>query len=543
MNNPRIRGLIFLAVGGVLAWFLCVFLPFTALPSAGLSIAMPVITVPGEIVVYKWIGDFDLPNTLLGGLLASALVIIWVVLNYQSTKGWTREIPDRWQAWTEMFVEAFYNFCAGLGGEKFKKAPLLWPLVAAIFIFLLAANWGKLLPGVESVGYVHCAYPGFKGYARIQGMGDSWRLWVDRSLFAGHAQTEQTEADCQHQLKVTGTYYGEYDPADYEEERAAFYARLEAIGGTVPEEYAGSASTSYDEVTLTANRRVEATPAVEEEAPVVPNEPATGLCLATNVAAVAPVAEETEGEEAAPAAEGESHSSTPSSIALMSLRAAEEAPHSVETVSSEAIAVAYAELQDLEAAFANGEVSALALEQKQCEVTQMLHPAAIFPMSAAELQANKIQPYVFTLAPFFRGVSTDLSFNVGLAVLAILAVQVYGVMAQGPAYFEKFLNLSAIGNAGKRPLGIIDFVVGIIEIVSELGKIVSLSFRLFGNIFAGGIVLVIFSFLIAFLLPGIMLLLEVIIGMVQALVFAVLTLVFAVQAMEAHHGDDHDEHH
>jgi F-type H+-transporting ATPase subunit a len=117
-------------------------------------------------------------------------------------------------------------------------------------------------------------------------------------------------------------------------------------------------------------------------------------------------------------------------------------------------------------------------------------------------------------------------------------VQVYGVWAQGPAYFEKFVNISALGNLRKKPLGAIDFVVGLIEIISEIGKIVSLAFRLFGNLFAGGVALIALTFLVAMIVPMVMYLLEIIIGSVQALVFAVLTLVFAAQAMESHHGDD-----
>jgi F-type H+-transporting ATPase subunit a len=117
-------------------------------------------------------------------------------------------------------------------------------------------------------------------------------------------------------------------------------------------------------------------------------------------------------------------------------------------------------------------------------------------------------------------------------------------MAQGLPYFEKFINVSALGNIGKKPMGAIDFLVGLIEIISEIGKIVSLAFRLFGNLFAGGVALMAISFLVALIVPVVIYGLEVIIGTVQALVFAVLTLVFSVQAMESHHGEHehHEEH-
>jgi F0F1-type ATP synthase membrane subunit a len=589
MGNPRIRGLVFLAVGLVAAWFLCVFLPFTALPNTGLGVGMPVITVPGETIHYNWIGNFNLPNTLMGGWLASFLVLLWAGLAYRSTKGWTREIPDRWQAWTEFIVESFYNFCNGLGGENFRKAPLLWPFVAAIFFFLLAGNWGKLLPGFESVGYLHCGYENFSGYQRL-GEGTSGRLWVDGALDAGVTQTAESEEACIHQMKVLNLYYGDFDPADYEEERVAFYARLAAINGDVPEEYAAlipdvTAST----IALTSTLATEA-PADDAD-DEFENEPATGDCLSYAADQEATAAELIGGEvgEAAEAAEdhgeeaddhseeGDDHSedaaaeddahgdeegdheedaessNDSASLLLTSTLATEEGDDDhgdeegyskYETVEPEVIAAAFQELIALESEHEDGLVTDLALENKQCEVTRMLHPEAIFPLTSDEMRENDIQPYIFTLAPWFRGVATDLSFNFGLAIMSILAVQIYGVIALGPAYFEKFINISALGNLGKKPMGMIDFIVGLIEIISEIGKIVSLAFRLFGNIFAGGVALLVVMFLVDNLIPGVIMLLEIVIGAVQALVFAVLTLVFSVQAME-HHGDDHDhdDHH
>ena len=91
--------------------------------------------------------------------------------------------------------------------------------------------------------------------------------------------------------------------------------------------------------------------------------------------------------------------------------------------------------------------------------------------------------------------------------------------------------------------GAIDMIVGPLELISELSKIISLSFRLFGNIFAGGILIAVMLFLVGTGLPIIFYALELIVGLAQAGVFAVLTLVFTSQAMQGHHGDDeHEEH-
>jgi F-type H+-transporting ATPase subunit a len=185
-----------------------------------------------------------------------------------------------------------------------------------------------------------------------------------------------------------------------------------------------------------------------------------------------------------------------------------------------------------------------AIEAVRLEATEAVYHGARFSLKADELR-NGIRPFVMVITPFVRGASTDLNLTLGLALVSVFAIQVFGVAAQGPTYFQKFINLRALGNLGTNQLGAIDFIVGLFEIVSEIGKIISLAFRLFGNMFAGGILLAVMSFLIAGLLPVVFLGLELIVTSIQAFVFAVLTIVFAAQAMEGHHGDDehHDEAH
>jgi F-type H+-transporting ATPase subunit a len=147
------------------------------------------------------------------------------------------------------------------------------------------------------------------------------------------------------------------------------------------------------------------------------------------------------------------------------------------------------------------------------------------------------------VVPFFRGTATDLNLALALAIVVFFAVEAWGVMALGPAYFFKFINIPALGNLGKKPLGAIDFLVGIIEIVSELSRLISLSFRLFGNIVAGGVLLIVMTFLAGNGIPMVFYALELFVGLIQAYVFATLTFVYASQAITAHHADDeHHEH-
>lgn len=128
--------------------------------------------------------------------------------------------------------------------------------------------------------------------------------------------------------------------------------------------------------------------------------------------------------------------------------------------------------------------------------------------------------------PLFRAGTADLSFTLSLAIVAVLLVQIVGISALGGwSYFGRFLNF-------KSP---IHFFVGILEIVSEFSKIISFSFRLFGNVFAGEVLLVVMISLVPFVVPIPFYGLEIFVGAIQALVFAVLTLVFFKMATtEAH---------
>lgn len=145
------------------------------------------------------------------------------------------------------------------------------------------------------------------------------------------------------------------------------------------------------------------------------------------------------------------------------------------------------------------------------------------------------------VVPFLRGAATDLNFTFALAVIAVVMVQVFGVYALGLRYFGKFLNTGGMIN---RPFfGVIDFGVGLLEAVSEFSKVLSFGFRLFGNIFAGALLLSIVGALTAVVVPSMLYALEIFVGIIQAYVFAMLALVFMSQATVSHHAEDHaDEH-
>lgn len=138
----------------------------------------------------------------------------------------------------------------------------------------------------------------------------------------------------------------------------------------------------------------------------------------------------------------------------------------------------------------------------------------------------------YTLIPFVRTLSTDLNFTIALALIAVSMVQVVGVKAQGMKYFTKFWNTK---NLFSKPFfGAIDWVVGLLEIISEISKILSFGFRLFGNIFAGSVMLFVIGSLIPVFAQSIFVGLELFVGAIQALVFGMLTMVFMSMATKGH---------
>lgn len=135
----------------------------------------------------------------------------------------------------------------------------------------------------------------------------------------------------------------------------------------------------------------------------------------------------------------------------------------------------------------------------------------------------------------FRGATADLNTTLALGLFSVIMANILGVISVGAwSYFNKFINLKALlaipKKVTKDPMVLlvnpINFFVGVIEIISEIAKVVSLSFRLFGNVFAGEVLLVSIGAILAFGLPLPFMFLELIVGIIQALIFAILTLVY-----------------
>ncbi|MCZ2097636.1 MAG: FoF1 ATP synthase subunit a [Chloroflexota bacterium] len=363
---------------------MCGVVPFWLMPKLGVAVALPVIMVPGEVVWEDFLGisGLTVTNTLIGTLVADVLVLIFAFGAVRKMSA----VPGRWQGLFEVLTDALYGLAKSTAGPNARR---IFPLMATIFLFLLIANWIKLVPGAESIGLMHCAADGINGYER-----NGILLKVDEPMDPG---TRATQAD--------------YDACHHAEE----------------EEHAEEG----EDVAL-------------DEAE---GEPGEGV----------------EGEQ-----------------------------------------------------------------------------SAIEPTEEA---GTAPRDDLYAVTPFLRGAATDLNLALGLGLIAFVAIQYFGVRALGIGYFAKFLNTPALENAAKRPMGIMDFVVGLLELVLEFAKIISFGFRLFGNLFAGGVLLFVMSFLVSMLVPAAVYVLELFVGLIQAFVFSMLLLIFSSVAMQGHGSEHHEAEH
>lgn len=150
------------------------------------------------------------------------------------------------------------------------------------------------------------------------------------------------------------------------------------------------------------------------------------------------------------------------------------------------------------------------------------------------------------LVPLLRPATSDLNLTLGIALLSVAITHLAGVRVLGLVnHLSKFFNIRGIFQSlRKGPMAIaiaaIEFFVGLLELIGEFAKTLSLSLRLFGNIFAGEILIGVMMSLLAFVLPIPFMFLEILVGIIQATVFAMLVLVYLTVATTAHGHEDED---
>jgi F-type H+-transporting ATPase subunit a len=156
---------------------------------------------------------------------------------------------------------------------------------------------------------------------------------------------------------------------------------------------------------------------------------------------------------------------------------------------------------------------------------------------------NEIEEGHKLFIPLLRGGTADINTTLALALVAVIASHIMGVLVVGAwNYFNKFVNVKLLleipGKIRKDFTVVlvnpIKVFVGLVEVISEFAKVASLTFRLFGNIFAGEVLLASMMALFAYALPLPFMFLEMIVGIIQALIFAILALVYMTIAVEQH---------
>ena len=438
--------------------------------------AIPFIQLPGENFPEGYnipATDIRWTNTMVGA------VIVWLVLllfsayvSRRRPKDGNEVPPGGFYNMFEMLFEGLMGFVGGIaGGRHFR---LIFNVFMTIFLVVLMANWMELVPGVDTIGFIH---PHVKEKFDVDS-GEYKVVTTDGfEIYQGFLGFSYVNAQCDW-----------ISPAD---EAAADQAALVAAKAAA----AAAEQTSLEDA---AYARYQA--AHDEHG---------------------------EGEGTGEADDGHGDDA-----------------HGGEAVQSDAAAAAY------------DEVLAARVAAKQARADRSCHTGVgpvpwaddyvgddkadkkksipLHPDPASE--EAKLVPWV--VLPFVRVPSTDLNMTLSLALIAFVMIQFIGFKALGIGYLTKFFNF---GTLFKSPLGGIDVAVGLLELIGDFAKILSFSFRLLGNIFAGSILLFVMSYLIP-ILPWPFFILEFFVGVIQALVFALLTAIFMNLATVSHHHDDDHDH-
>ncbi|MCY4465666.1 MAG: F0F1 ATP synthase subunit A [Chloroflexi bacterium] len=421
---------------------------------------IPFIQLPGE----KYPAGYDIPfldirltNTFVGSVIVWIVLLLFAVYVSRRRPQAGNEVPPGgFYNMFEALFEGLMNFVGGIaGGRHFR---LIFNMFMTIFLIVLMANWMELVPGVDTVGFIHPhvkekydaekdevkvvttdgyeIYQGFLGISYVNGQCD----WVSPADEAAADQAALANAEAARAAALD------------DQRQAAAQARYDAAHGDHGEIAADSdeASAAYDEV--------------------------------------------------------------------LAAREAEKQAREDRGCYTDAGPVPWAMDDHADDAHGDGEYHGIPL-----------HPD---PSS----EEAKLVPWV--VLPFVRVPSTDLNMTLSIALIAFVMIQYIGFKALGIGYLTKFFNFATLF---KSPLGGIDVAVGLLELIGDFAKILSFSFRLLGNIFAGSILLFVMSFLVP-ILPWPFFILEFFVGVIQALVFALLTAIFMNLATVSHHHDDEHDH-
>ena len=485
----------------------------------------PVIALAAEPVVS--IGSYEITNTILSAWVVIVLLGIAAFVVWRRTKNVEQAlVPSGFQNLVEAIYEAFLNISQQVGGERNGKK--FFPFVFTIFIFLLIGNWFALFPWnnvigpVENYRYHYLHEMEVSVMDVVEELEEGERSLSDGEIDAindafGNAFFEPIPFKVDKQDKSDEIIHKirQHHLSDTE-----FAVRSEFWTNPIPY------GTDGEDLVHEIESRLEAAGIHDE------GHHELEYAMVFNLPIVAGDAELVKAT--GPILSGDGFKIIP--------------PRTLFAESRDFSYDAFAEPLVIEPG-ADGSVAQLCLIE--CEIAIGDHEPAIVPttVNTAHLgfilrmeekgyvdeETGETTGTVGHIFPIFRALASDVNLPLALALWSFLAVQYFGVRGVGVgANFGKYIGVGSHAIV-KGPMGVF---VGVLEIVSEVGRVISFTFRLFGNIFAGEVVLFISMFLVAFVVPTVFFGLEVFVGFIQAFVFAMLTLVFASTAV-----GDHDEHH
>ncbi len=477
----------------------------------------PHIAIAAEDIID--LGGYTITNTILSAWVVIALITIAVLFLYRRLRNVEEAmVPRGFQNLIEGFLEFFNSIVVLVAGEK--NGRRFFPVVASIFLFLLISNWFGLFPWNNIIGVTEDERAVY-----LENLEDDAEGVVD-DLAAGDdlvAVTAVNDAFARFYTAAIPVEAGDQAEADDRIE-ALLAGEVTASDARVRAEFAQNpipADTAPAGLPHEIEERLAdaGVPEAEFEQAIVFNLPL-------------PLAEVDESEIKATVISS-------GGVNIVPLRADtfEFDPYDEEIVTGLAADGGFQNARIFDpgddADEKNGPPTAA--ELRVPVTVNTAHWAIVLKRQAEGLEPNQGIGLVF---PFFRSVATDINLPLAIALWSFIFVQIWGIQTLGfGSNFGKFVG---VGKASvvKGPIGI---MVGLLEIISEVARIVSFTFRLFGNIFAGEILLFMAAFLVPFMVATVFYGLELFVGFIQAFVFAMLTLVFAVTAVS--HGEHEEEEH
>ncbi len=494
----------------------------------------PIISIAAEPIID---GGYTVTNTMLSAwvvIVLMAIIVFW--LYFTKLRDIEKAmVPSGFQNVLEGLLDAFFNIVQLVAGEK--NGRRFFPVVASIFLILLFANWFGLFPWNNALGrtvdlryeYVHLLEIDVHHHLEELEHDDAPAEYV--SLFNAHFSA----------------YY--FDPIPF---KTAYLDEAdERIGAILRDELSAS------EVAVRAAFAHDPLPEGASWADLVHGIEERIEHGLAEVGLSEEVRHRYEADDMEAAVEHALLFNLP--IAMSDVGEPELSGWVMDSGGVNIVPVKADDftydpflepvLAGIDGSFAQSRVaidreppgpgeSALPVNLNTAHIGIILKQAHedVIAIEGGQIERSKGVAEIF---PLFRAIATDLNLPLAIALWAFIFVQLWGIQSLGlRTNFGKFIG---VGGAAvvKGPIG---FVVGLLEIISELARIISFTFRLFGNIFAGEVVLFMAAFLVPFLAATVFYGLEIFVGFIQAFVFAMLTLVFAVTAVShGEHGHDEEE--